>query len=225
MYLADKLHKQMDVLLPPEQFIGHEISYEDLSKRLNELTRKVGAKIRVARDDQMDKKKRLPFDISGYYDASRKYQQIVLTLYVPKSKNALVFTKGIYNMLRFDVSRVLQHELVHQHQFAVRPEITNKVIAIPYSNNISKDKKANILYLSEQCEIEAYAHDIAMEIRWFYPEMNPMTVMKNIDKYRNVPSYRFYKRVFANTEWEKIKKMLFKKAIRWASTAKVPQKF
>lgn len=222
MYLAGKLHKEMDELLPPEKFIGNEVTYTDLSKMINALLKPYNAKGRVARDRGLNKKKRILFDISGIFHTDRNKFPVTITLHVPQNRDSLKLTRASYNLLRFDLSRVIQHEFIHLSQFTFRPEESSRIISVSLSRPISKTRKDDIVYLSERCEVEAYAHDIALEIQWFYADKNPYSVIRNIDKYRLIPSYKFYKKVFKGTKWERVKKALLRKVVKWIPSAKAP---
>lgn len=224
MYLAAKLHKEMEEVLPPEKLIGHEISYSDLSKMLNTFLKPFNAKGRVAKDVALNRRKKCAFDVSGYFDLDRKKTPVVITIHVPKNKKAIMFTKDKYNTFLFDLSRVIQHEFIHRSQFTFRPEESSRSIQVPFSRNIGKKRKENIIYLSEWCEVEAYAHDIALEIKWFYPQKNPYSVIQNIDKYKKLQSYNYYKKVFRSTDWERVKKSLLRKVVKWVPSAKPPER-
>ena len=70
-------------------------------------------------------------------------------------------------------------------------------------------------YYGDADEIDAYAHDIATEIKRYYPNRNPYEVLKNINKTRKVHSYNYYRRTFSKCEWGGIKKQLLKKIFNW----------
>jgi hypothetical protein len=72
--------------------------------------------------------------------------------------------------------------------------------------------------LREWYEVEAYAHDIAMEIVRYYPTKNPATVIKQINKHHKLPSYEIYRKAFAGTDWAKLRQSLLRKTWKWSST-------
>jgi hypothetical protein len=211
----------MLVVLPPEKFIGKEVRYKDLSKMMNKLLRPLGAKARVVRDEEvtMLTKKREIFDFSGYFDTELKKFPICVTLHVAHNKDCLTFTKERYNKFLFWFSRVIQHEFIHKSQFTFRPEEAERKIKVFFSKKISKQRVKQIEYLRERCEVEAYAHDLALEINYFYNGQLPEKVIKNIDSYRNLQTYINYKKVFRGTEWSRVKKSLLKKTLKWIQVA------
>lgn len=226
MYLASKLHKKMDVLFPPEKFIGKKVKYSEISKLLNQLVKPLGAKARVVKDYDIKifEKKRELFDFSGYYDTFLEKNNICITLHVHPERDVITFTKAKYNNFRFILSQLIQHEFIHKSQFTFRPDQAERVIKVYHSDKLSAYRLDYIDYFREWCEVEAYAHNIAMEIRYYYPDKNPETVIKNIDKYRNISSYKKYKQAFAGTNWDRLRQSLLKKAWKWLPSAHVPTK-
>ena len=224
MYLANKLHKEMDILMPPVNFIGKTFTYSQLSKVLNKLVKPFGAKARVVKDIDIGiiSKKREIFEFSGYFDTGDN--SIGITAHLDNKKNTITFTKAKYNKFRFLLSQTIQHEFIHKSQFTFRPEQAERTIVVYHSDRISGHRLDAIDYYREWCEVEAYAHNIAMEINYHYSNLNPNTIIKNIDKYRNLTSYKRYKNAFAGTDWSRVKTSLLKKTWKWLSSAHAPKK-
>ena len=222
MYLASKIHKELNKYFPADDIIGTEIPYGEITKRLNKILRPMGAKIRVKRDKEMKVKRgsvKQPYNFSGYYDTERRKNAIVLNVHFTPSRNTFKFTRPNYNGFVFMLSQVIQHEFIHQSQFAFRPEQAERKVKVYHSDKISKQRLNQIEYLREWCEIEAYAHDIAMEINQYYGNTNPSTVIKHIDKHKKLYSYMLYKRAFKGTDWTRLKKSLLRKIWRWIPCA------
>jgi hypothetical protein len=224
VYIHSALHKEIQKVFP-SGIIGEEFTYTELSKKLNSVSKKFYSKVRVIRDDTLAKTKtnRQIFDISGYFDFSRKKLPITITLHLLNDRNTFYFTKASYNRLMFCFSQTIQHELIHKNQFLLNPNSFQKKIHIQYSEKVSKDRKKEIQYLSDYCEIEAYAHDIAMEINYGYSNINPNTIISKIDSQRKIPSYHKYKKAFKGTEWSRVKKSLLRKVWKWIPSAKPPK--
>ena len=71
-------------------------------------------------------------------------------------------------------------------------------------------------YLAELDEIDAYVHDIAMEIREYYPKSDPMDVLRNINKRRKLWSWNYYRSAFKDSkDWSDVKTRLLKKTYLW----------
>lgn len=226
MYLASKIHKELNVHFPPGEIIGREIPYGEISKKLNKILRPMGAKIRVNRDPALKIKrgsKKQLYSFSGWFDTMRKKNAIVLNMHFSPSKKTFKFTKANYQGFIFMFSQIVQHEFIHQSQYAFRPEQSDRFVKVHYSDKISKERVKEIEYLSTWCEIEAYAHDIAMEIKYYYSNVKPENVIKQIDNYRKLYSYLVYKKAFKGLNWNKLKKSLLRKIWRWIPSAQGPQ--
>lgn len=120
------------------------------------------------------------------------------------------------------LSQIVQHEFIHESQFSFRPDQAERKVKVFHSDKISKKRLSEIEYLREWCEIEAYAHDIAMEINYYYSHLRPSTVIKHIDTHNKLYSYMFYKRAFKGTDWTRLKKSLLRKIWRWIPSAQGP---
>jgi len=223
VYIASKLHKQMDLHLSPEKFIGKTLPYAQLSKVLNTILRPMGGSIRVVRQTTLDNARDI-FDFSGYFDILKKRNKIRITLHVPKNRDTITITTSAYNRLRFAFSQVVQHEFIHLSQFSFRPEQAERKIKVYHSQKLSKERVSEIEYLREWCEVEAYAHDIAMEIKYFYPNRKPDTIINRIDKFTKLYSYKKYKAAFKGTEWDRLRISLLRKCWKWISVAHLPKK-
>lgn len=223
MYLASKLDKEMDENLPPDKIIGKHITYTKLSKQLNAVLKPLGARVRVIKDKDL-KGKRNTFYVSGYFDTENKKVPVTINVLVPPTKNGFTLSKTKYNYLRFAFSQVTQHEFIHKSQFTHNPDYFEKKIRVYHSNRLSKKRIKMIDYLTERCEVEAYAHDIVLEIKSYYPKKKPETVIAHIDKYKCLPSYNLFKQTFAGTEWLKLKESLLKRMWRWIPSAHLPKK-
>jgi len=112
----------------------------------------------------------------------------------------------------------LQHELIHRFQYTMRNEVGEGVCEVDHRffENLSSAEERE--YLADNDEIEAYSHDIIMEILFYYPSRNPRDVLRIIDRTRKIPTYNYYKKTFKRyneREWNVIKKKLLKKSYAW----------
>jgi hypothetical protein len=108
-----------------------------------------------------------------------------------------------WKLFRFKMSQIIQHELIHREQYKKK----NVEGFCSVSNARS--------YLSNPDEIDAYSHDIAMEILYFYGESQKYKIIRNISRKKEVESYRMYENTFKNSNWESIRKKLIKKTYLW----------
>jgi hypothetical protein len=225
MYLASKLHKEIEKHFPPDDIIGSELTYGQISRRMNKILRPLGAKGKIVRDVNLKNtvSSYQYYSFSGHYDTEEKVIPIVINAHFAPNKKKFLFTRARYNGFMFMLSQTIQHEFIHKSQYEFRPEHSDRLIKVYHSDKLSKKRLKHIEYLSTWCEIEAYAHDIAMEINQYYPTSNPATILKYIDGHRKLYSYKFYKDAFKGTEWDRLKKSLMRKIWRWIPCALGPK--
>lgn len=150
--------------------------------------------------------------VSGLYDQEEDKKYI--TLNVSKHFKKYQLEPDKWSDFKFLVSQVCQHESIHQNQWRKRG-----IEHFEFDPVIFKSEKTSRLeqqlYLADLDEIDAYAHDIAMEIKYYYPKCNPYTILKNISKKRKLWSYTFYKNTFRGEDWSYIRQQLHKKIYSW----------
>ena len=222
MYLANKLHKELKNHFS-DDIIGQEVPYGIISRKLNKILGPMGAKISIKRDKELRVNKGCKqqfYSFSGYYDTDT--EDIRLFIHFPSNRKTFKFTKTNYKGMVFMFSQIVQHEFIHQSQYAFRPEQSDRLVKVHHSDRLSKPRLKQIEYLSSWCEIEAYAHDIAMEIKQYYSHVKPELVIRHIDSQKKLYSYRVYKDAFKGTDWDRLKKSLLRKIWRWIPSAQIP---
>ena len=217
---ADKLNKQLLTHFPPD-LIGRDLLYPDISKRLNAVLRSQRGKARITKSQIIadNEKIRQTFDVLGWAEDDR----IFINILVSPKREYMTFTNSIYRNFVFQVSMAVQHELVHRNQISRYHKAFLRRIPVTYKSSISHERIQNIEYYSEWREIDAYAHDIAMEINYFFPSLDKLWVVRHIDRHsRKLAHYRRYRDTFVGTEWSEVRKLLIKKIVRWLPLAKPP---
>ena len=152
------------------------------------------------------------FSVSGLYDMDMDKKYVILNF----SKNSKTYTieEKRWEEFKFTISQVCQHESIHQNQWQHREYTSDGPMQLDFRNltgDISEEKE----YLSDVDEIDAYAHDIAMEIKFYYSKKNPYEILKTIDSRKKIWSYTYYKKAFKGDDWSKIKSRLLKKTFQW----------
>ena len=94
----------------------------------------------------------------------------------------------------------------------------------PINHRKTCAQKSQIEYLTMFDEIDAFGHDIAMEIRYHYPKLDPYEVLRDIKRYRLLFSYRYYLRTFKGTKWKDVHDRLSKKINNWLPYVTVQEK-
>jgi hypothetical protein len=226
MYLASKIHKELKKHFSACDLLGQEIPYGVISRRLNKILVPLGAKIIIKRDTELRMKPGSThqiFSFSGYFNTgAKKKNAIKIFVHFPSNRKTFKFTKASYAGFIFMFSQVVQHEFIHESQYQFRPEQSDRLVKVHHSDKLSKKRLKQIEYLSTWCEIEAYAHDIAMEIKQYYPNSKPDTIIRYIDSHKKLYSYKLYKDAFKGTDWGRLKKSLLRKIWKWIPSAQIP---
>lgn len=152
------------------------------------------------------------FAVSGIYDSidNKRYVVLNFSRYYRKYN----ITLDNWKFIKFGLSQVCQHEAIHQHQWQHRD--SSAITQTPLDFRRTEETIDEVReYLADPDEIDAYAHDIAMEIRFWYPKQDYHTVLRHLTRKRKVWSYNYYRNTFRGSDWTDIKKRLLKKTFKW----------
>ena len=189
------------------RFMNESITYKAMQRRLNKLFKKqhnVECKIEKYDDFEND-----AISFSGIYDMFEEKTYIILN--VSDHTDNIKVHKWEY--FKFLLSQCIQHEKIHECQWSFRS--CDEPCEKQWRESDKRDINDERLYLSERDELEAYGHDIALEIKYFYPNSDPMHVLSNINNYKRITSWNYYKKTFKGVNWLSLKKILLKKAFYW----------
>lgn len=190
------------------KFIGF-VSYRALTTRLRSTFSDFNnLKFKIVKFEDLDVNQ---YSVGGLYDQSSDVKYVILNL--SKYSEEMMFDAHNWKEFSFIISQTIQHETIHQDQFKHREDIDEK-LEIDF-RFVPLDTVEDRYYLADNDEIDAYAHDIAMEIKHFYPLHNPYEVLKSINSKRKLPSFSYYKNTFKGCEWSDIKKRLLLKTYKW----------
>ena len=202
MYLCSEIFKALDS--NQERFCGYQ-RHQDIAKNLQEVLKPFHVRVLVHTDNTLE---RADLAVGGEFWYDKVYQPIHLHLHFPPKAHGKFQWHDKWEHFRFLVAQVLQHELIHQHQCQF-PEHNEG----NYFDMNIQDKDIN--YFSELDEIDCFGHDIAMEIRYYYPKEDPYQVLKTVSRRKYIHSYKYYTRTFKGLDWSVIRKRLIKKASNW----------
>jgi hypothetical protein len=206
MYLAPDINK---VLIDNEKMFHGKLTYTTIVRRLGRIfdhPRDLKFKFETFSDIPEN-----DFTVSGLYDMFYDKKYVILNF--SNKQNTINLDRYTVEPFFFLVSQTIQHEAIHQHQWANRePEDEACKLDFRIMNGTIQEERE---YLSDIDEIDAYAHDIAMEIKRYYAHRDPYEVLKNIQRTRKLHSYNYDRRTFSKCDWDKIKKQLFKKTYNW----------
>jgi len=207
MYLAPAID---EVLEGKKSKLSGHLTYYQIAGTLTRCYKKAEIPFKF-RFETYDDYGPTDISVSGLYDTEEDVKYIILN-FSKETKHFTISDKN-WREFKFAVSQVCQHETIHQLQWQNR-ESDGQPCTIDFRNlrgSTSEDKE----YLSDVDEIDAYGHDIAMEIKYSYPNKNPYEILKTIDSRRKVWSYTYYKKTFKGDDWSKIKNRLLKKTFQW----------
>lgn len=213
MYYADIINEAIDILKP--KLLG-TTTYRSIVLRLNKLLGDSSLKFKVERV-------RLSvnhYAIGGLYDMYLDKRYIIF--YFSNKTDRIFLPEKKLNEFLFSLSQVIQHETIHACQWSTR-DCDAPIERVDFKKLFYDTKKSEVEeYLLDPDEIDAYAHDIAMEIKFYYKNKNPYEILLNIDDAKKIFSYRYYKKAFKNNQqiWEKVKPKLLRKTYRWIPHAR-----
>ena len=202
MYLCTEIFQRLDE--HQKLFVGYQ-RHQEIARNLQKVLKPYHVKMKVHTNKTLE---RGDVAIGGEFYYDRTYQPIHLHLHFSPKAQGKFQWKNKWEHFRFLVGQVLQHELIHQHQCQFPEHLDGNY----YDMNI--DNK-DIHYFSELDEIDAFGHDIAMEIRYYYPNENPYSVLKTVSRRKYIYSYKYYTRTFKGMDWNKIRHRLIRKANNW----------
>lgn len=210
MYLAETIN---DVLESKKDKLIGNPTYFYICNVLNRAFSKVEPfKFKFETYDDYSKE---DYSLSGIYDMEEDKKYVILNF--SKEYKNFTLKPEKWKEFKFGISQVCQHEAIHQGQWLFRDATDIDQEKLDF-RNIEGTREEEQEYLSDIDEIDAYGHDIAMEIHYYYPKKDPYEVLNNINKHRKLWSYKYYKKTFKNEEWAEIKNRLLKKTFKWIPT-------
>lgn len=129
------------------------------------------------------------FFIGGYY---QDFDVVVELSVSTKSKYLVIENDHVDNFL-FLLSQVICHELIHYMQDIAR---NGNMPSMRHSRRYLTDDQK---YLSDPDEIQAYAHDVAMELQRHYPN-DVLGALRKASKKRKSVSLKYYNKTFGWTD-------------------------
>ena len=191
-------------------------SYHDLLRVLNNTFNYKDLQIVIEKYEDFERNE---YSLSGLYDMVEDKKYIVLN--VSKKHRKFEMSSRMFKDFKFLLSQVVQHESLHQCQWSYRPEEKEPCHVDFRDNGMGQSIEEERIYLSCIDEIEAYGHDIALEIKHYYPKTDPLKVLRYVDRYKRITSFFIYKKAFKGIRWDNIKKRLLRKAFDWVKNERI----
>lgn len=206
MYLSKEIERR---LIDNKSKLTGFITYRALVRRLNSIFKDYGdLKFKVVKYDDLDVNECL---VGGLYDQLLNQKYIIFN--VSMYSDEVNIEDWMWSDFKFNISQTIQHETIHQQQSQHRPYIEEPIkIDFRVVRGTTEEDRD---YLADLDEIDAYAHDIAMEIKHHYSHMDPFHVLSTISYKRKLASYKFYSKTFKGCDWSNIKRRLLLKTYKW----------
>jgi len=194
------------ILKNKDNLIGRH-TYEDFEKLVRKIFKKYKVEVNIIPILQ-----NVSLDLTtfgGAYDSEKDV--IELDFFVTEnSTNTILIPESFWSEFRFRLNQLMHHEQIHRQQSQARENLFES-----RKYKIEKDLSGEREYLADSDEIDAYSHDIALEIIEYYKNSEKTDIFSNISRKRYLDSFRIYKKAFKNTNWNIIFKKLVKKSYKW----------
>jgi hypothetical protein len=210
MHIGNQIWKRLNKNL---EWLSGRITISRIKQELEIILKPYGAKLRVAPLSFSSPK--YWFMIGGEYTPGQYHMPITIDLFHSKKRNYIYFTQKRKNRFIFLLHQTLQHELVHKYQFQTNGDDRFYTHHFHYHHGKSYSSPKRLEYLAIVEEIDAYGHDLAMEIKYHYPTENVKHVLANIDDYKNLSTWKMYRRAFKRARWNQVRNELLRKTNSW----------
>lgn len=215
MYLGKQIWRRLNKY---SEWIEGKVSASTVREKIQEMIAPYGATVKVKY--QKNFSKRVWFMIGGEFDASVSRKQITIDIHLREDKGYIYFTERRKQRFIFLLNQTLQHELVHKMQFTNRGSDNFYTHHYYFTPGSSKSSPAKMEYLAMVEEIDAYAHDLALEIKYNYPFDDYKQILKQINDYSELEIWKMYKKTFKGARWVHVRNELLRKTYKWLPSIK-----
>lgn len=214
MYQGRRIWRRLNKTI---EWMQGEVTSDLFIQKTKRMLAPFGANLEVIYDFRFTS--RTPFKIGGEFDPYRFKRPITIIIHLNPS-NLIKFTDKRRKRFLFLLNQTLQHEMLHKHQFIKRGENRFYAKVVNFARCSSKTRMRTLEYFANMDEIDAYAHDLAMEIKFYYPNENYHFVLNNISKFKHLAVWDTYKKAFKGARWLHIREELLRKTNTWLPTIK-----
>lgn len=181
------------------KFVG-SLTHSKIRRVIDTIFKEYQIKTKIIRSKDIPKD---DFFIGGYYQDF----SVVLEISVSSKTDHLILTEKSVDNFLFVVSQVICHELIHYMQDLARSDHS------PSLRHMRDYNGAEQQYLSDPDEIQAYAHDIAMELQRHYPN-DVFGALRKIGTKRKSVSAKYYNKTFGKSD-SKVRRRLLSHTYKW----------
>jgi len=159
--------------------------------------------------------------VAGFYDFHLNKKYIIFSF---SDLTDNIFTEEEQWLdFKFLITQTCLHENLHQLQFSHRDLSLYEQGKLDF-RNLEQGGEEEIEYLIDKDEIDAYAQDLALEIKFYYPTEPLVKIFNNLPRRRYCWSYRYYNTTFKGCDWEVVRKRLLKKTYQWLNRIQIKDK-
>lgn len=223
---ARVLHEALNDVLPvkiPRRYRGRAFNLSSHLSRLNAVTEHYGI-LNVIAEDPDDAKippntvlltgTWLPEDLLPQQGSTA---DIRLEWHVGPAHRRQRWTQKEWSKRRFYFWSYLMHEMIHRHQDVYRTNGSCARVYRPWAER--KDMQDEQTYLGDYDEIEAHAHDVALEMRIWYPTLpyrECLSQMRNgLLTASHISTYAVYTRAFRDASKHPALPVFHRKIKQW----------
>jgi hypothetical protein len=181
------------------KFVG-SLTHSKIRRVIDTIFKEYQIKTKIIRSKDIAKD---DFFIGGYYQDF----SVVLEISVSSKTDHLILTEKSVDNFLFVVAQVICHELIHYLQDLARSDHS------PSLRHMRDYNGAEQQYLSDPDEIQAYAHDIAMELQRHYPN-DVFGALRKIGTKRKSVSAKYYNKTFGKSD-SKVRRRLLSHTYKW----------
>jgi hypothetical protein len=149
--------------------------------------------------------------VGGVYDTQAVRLPIAVEILFSSNSDEIKMPMKYWRNFLFNVFETIIHEHIHLCQMSCRSGDEWAQYHPLDDNALMTDQQS---YLSELDEIDAYGHNIALEILYQYPKDDPFKILSDL-KNRGIESYDMYLIDFNGTKWTDIRNDLLRKTYKW----------
>ena len=194
------------ILKNKDKFIGRH-THNEFKNLIKKIFKKYRVKVNILTVFENDS-----IDLTGFGGAYDSEKDIIeLDFFVTLNEtDTILISESFWSEFSFRLTQLIQHEQLHRQQSVARDHLFES-----RKYKVEKDDSGEREYLSDSDEIDAYSHDIALEIMKFYKNHQKYDIFSKISRKKRLESLKIYKKAFKNTKWTKIYKKLMKKTYKW----------
>jgi hypothetical protein len=201
MLLAKRISKRLEYL-QDELSALKVVGYRELRNIINDAVKPFDATANLIKTDMPHN----DIGIGGSFEPHKTRCPITIEIFVSKFRNKITLSNFLIRETMFAIFQSLSHESIHKSQYRNRDN-NPAIWFLTLDDEQPMTEKQT--YLAEIDEIDAYGHDIAIELVHRYPK-SYMDQLRNTHMMTPI-SWQMYLEAFEGTEWSDIKNRLLKK--------------